>query len=250
MYHSITFGNKNTWDDWHLVPRTRPVFNPPAQKQKTLDIPGGNGIIDLSESLTGYPVYDNRKGSFEFIVMNGYKAWYNAYSDIMDYIHGRKITAVLEDDPTHFYIGRFTVNEWKSEPNNSVIVIEYSVEPYKWSIHSSLDGWLWDTFNFTSGVISDSRFKDIPVSTSNVEHVFSGFGSAPVCPSFIVETTSGDGVFARFVNPRLGIDQAELLMDGTSQVSEFLLYGDSVTVYFRCPSGTGTVSIDFRQGRL
>ena len=46
-------------DDWRLVPASRPVFNPPAQKVKTLEIPGGDGVIDLSQSLTGYPVYQN-----------------------------------------------------------------------------------------------------------------------------------------------------------------------------------------------
>ena len=73
MYHSITIGGKNTWDDWRLVPASRPVFNPPAQKVKTLEIPGGDGVIDLSQSLTGYPVYQNRTGSIEFIVMNDFK---------------------------------------------------------------------------------------------------------------------------------------------------------------------------------
>ena len=28
MYHSITIGDKNTWDDWHLIPATRPLFHP------------------------------------------------------------------------------------------------------------------------------------------------------------------------------------------------------------------------------
>ncbi len=98
MYHSITFGEKNTWDDWHLVPTSRPVFHPPAQKVKTIDVPGGNGVIDLSRALTGYPVYQNRTGSFEFIVPNGFEPWeagrieqtpwHSVYSDIMDYLHG------------------------------------------------------------------------------------------------------------------------------------------------------------------
>lgn len=60
-------------DDWRLVPASRPLFNPPAQKVKTLDIPGGDGVIDLSQALTGYPVYQNRTGSIEFIVMNDFK---------------------------------------------------------------------------------------------------------------------------------------------------------------------------------
>lgn len=127
LYHSITFGDKNTWDDWRLVPASRPLFNPPAQKVKTLDIPGGDGVIDLSQALTGYPVYQNRTGSIEFIVMNDFKPWHMAYSDIMDYLHGQTMRAILEDDPEYFYEGRFTVNAWKSEKDWSRLVIDYDV---------------------------------------------------------------------------------------------------------------------------
>ena len=253
MYHSITFGEKNTWDDWRLVPSSRPVFNPPAQKVKTLDIPGGDGVIDLSQALTGYPVYQNRTGSIEFIVMNGFKPWHMAYSDIMDYLHGQTMRAVLEDDPEYFYEGRFTVNAWKSEKDWSHIVIDYSVGPYKWSVLSSLDDWLWDPFNFQNGVIRTALFKDIAVTTDVKSRKLDSalFGRAPVCPRFDVSSTAGRGVHVRFVNPQLGIDISKLLPDGTIQIPEFVFFGtQDTTIYLWCDSGTGTVSIDFRQGRL
>lgn len=123
------------------------------QKVKTLDIPGGDGVIDLSQALTGYPVYQNRTGSIEFIVMNDFKPWHMAYSDIMDYLHGQTMRAILEDDPEYFYEGRFTVNAWKSEKDWSRLVIDYDVGPYKWKNLSSIDNWLWDPFNFQNGVI-------------------------------------------------------------------------------------------------
>ena len=175
MYHSITFGEKNTWDDWHLVPTSLPVFNPPAQKVKTIDIPGGDGVIDLSQALTGYPVFQNRTGSFEFIVPNGFEPWesgrieqapwHSVYSEIMDYLHGQSLRAILEDDPEYFYEGRFTVNSWKSPKDWSRITIDYSVGPYKWSVLSSIDDWLWDPFNFQNGVIRAAIFKNISVTT-------------------------------------------------------------------------------------
>ncbi len=253
MYHSITFGEKNTWDDWRLVPSSRPVFNPPAQKVKTLDIPGGDGVIDLSQALTGYPVYQNRTGSIEFIVMNGFKPWHMAYSDIMDYLHGQTMRAVLEDDPEYFYEGRFTVNAWKSEKDWSRITIDYSVGPYKWSVLSSLDDWLWDPFNFQNGIIRTALFKDIAVTTDVKSRKLDAalFGRAPVCPRFDVSSTAGRGVHVRFVNPQLGIDISKLLPDGTIQIPEFVFFGtQDTTIYLWCDSGTGTVSIDFRQGRL
>lgn len=253
MYHSITFGEKNTWDDWHLIPSSRPLFNPPAQKIRTLDIPGGDGLIDLSESLTGYPVYENRTGSLEFIVMNDYKPWHMAYSDIMDYLHGQVLRAFLEDDPEYFYEGRFAVNEWKSEKDWSRIVVDYSVGPYKWSKLSSVDDWLWDPFNFQNGVIRSMLFRDISVTTTEAPRHLEAtlFGRAPVCPIFTVQTTEGRGVHVRFVNPTLSIDLTKLLPEGMIQIPEFIFFGDQgAELSFWCDTGTGTVSVDFRQGRL
>ena len=254
MYHSVTFGEKNTWDDWRLVPASRPVFNPPAQKVKTLDVPGGDGVIDLSQALTGYPVYQNRTGSMEFIVMNDFKPWQTAYSDIMDYLHGQKLRAVLEDDPEYFYEGRFTVNTWKSEKDWSRIVVDYSVGPYKWSRLSSIDDWLWDSFNFQNGVIRAAIFKNISVAPSTITRLpidAKLLGRAPVYPRFIVSSTAGRGVHVHFINPQLGIDERKLLPDGTIQFPEFVFFGDQgVIIYFWCDSGSGTVSVDFRHGRL
>ena len=137
MYHSITFGDKNTWDDWHLVPASRPLFNPPTVKTKIIDIPGANGNLDLSDSLTKYPVYNNREGQIEFIVMNDYWEWYDAYSTIMNYLHGQTMKAILEDDQEWYYIGRFSVNSWKSNKDYSRIVIDYSVKPFKYFIRGT-----------------------------------------------------------------------------------------------------------------
>lgn len=253
MYHSITFGDKNTWDDWRLVPASRPLFNPPSQKTKVIDIPGGDGVIDLSQALTGYPIYQNRTGSIEFIVMNDFRAWQVAYSDIMDYLHGQNMRAVLEDDPEYFYEGRFTVNVWKSEKDWSRITIDYDVNPYKRSIQSSTDEWIWDTFNFQNGVIQSVLFKEISVATEQtqikVDPIF--YGRAPVCPEFIVESSAGNGVHVRFVNEQLGVDMTTMLADGANRIPEFTFYGSKgCAIYLWCDNGTATVSVDFRQGRL
>lgn len=252
MYHSITIGEKNTWDDWHLVPTSRPVFNPPSLKKKTLEVPGGDGLIDLSEAITGYPVYNNREGSVEFIVMNGYKAWHNAYSDIMDYVHGQSRKAILEDDREFFYDGRFTVNNWKSDKEYSKITLDYSLGPYKWTNLTSLDPWLWDPFDFETGVILPTTFKDIPVTTTNKVCTFDGkmFGRAPFCPAFLINTSGRSGMEIRFVNPKLKIDVTKRLPEGKTQLPELIFFGGTVTIYFRCLSGTGTVSVEFRRGRL
>lgn len=166
MYHSITFGDKNTYDDWHLIPSTRPVFNPPSVNTNIVQIPGTNGVLDLSEYLTGYITYGNRTGSLEFIVENGHEQWSKIYSKVMNYLHGKKLKAVLEDDSSYYYEGRFSVNQWKSDQYYSTITIDYNVYPYKKEITSSMEDWLWDPFDFEDGIIRNYANISVPARDS------------------------------------------------------------------------------------
>ena len=237
MYHSITFGNKNTWDDWHLIPSTRPLFNPPSTKTHYLDIPGGNGKIDLSESLTGYPVYDNRTGSNEFYVANGYVSWEKLYSEIMNYLHGRTMKAYLEDDPYFYYEGRFEVNQWKSDKYWSTITINYDVYPYKKEPNSSLEPWLWDPFDFEYGIIRE--YGDLEVSgTLSVEIL----GRAEfISPTINVDSVDGSGMTVQFNG------KTYKLIDGSNIVPEIVIGEKTKTLTF---SGNGSVSIEYQGGSL
>lgn len=250
MIQSITFGDKNTWDDWKILPTERPVFSPPKPKTTYIDIPGGNGALDLSESLTGYPIYENRTGSFTFRVMNDYVEWHERYTEIMEYLHGRSMNAVLADDPDYFYKGRFTVDSWNSGNTWSEITIGYTVDPYKWSILSSTEPWMWDSFNFKNGVILEEMFSLIEIESPGnwTSNTFDGalFGKAPISPVFTV--LNSDGLEVRFVNTYLGTDETVYLVDGKNSIPDFVFYGQSsYTLMFK---GVGTVSIEFRAGRL
>lgn len=253
MIQSVTFGDKNTWDDWKILPTERPVFLPPKLKTTYIDIPGGNGTLDLSESLTGYPVYENRTGSFSFIVMNDYKPWNERYTEIMEYLHGKAMNAILADDPNWFYNGRFSVDNWESRNTWSLITIGYNVNPYKWSVSTSAEPWLWNPFSFREGVIRDKFFREIEIDSPDnwVTYTFEKglFGTAPISPTFNVTTESGlDGINVRFINSYLNIDKELYLRNGNTDVYDFIFYGaDSYTIMFK---GIGTVSIDFRVGRL
>lgn len=237
MYHSITFGDKNTWDDWFLIPSSRPVFNPPKVKTVYIDIPGADWHLDMSESLTGEVVYEGREGSLEFIVDNGHRTWSELYSDIMDYLHGQQMRAVLEDDPSYYYEGRFAVNQWKSDPHNSKITIDYNVAPYKFELFSSLEDWLWDPFNFETGIARE--YGDLTVDNELILVIEGNRKS--VVPSFIVSSEDGSGLKVEFDGTTYS------LPDGTSKVANIVIKQGTNALTF---TGKGTVSVDYRGGRL
>ena len=154
--HSITFGDgtiengkfigTNTWKDWFLIPDDRPDVANPSVKTNFIEIPGRDGTIDMSEYLTGKPSFGDRSGSWSFIVDNDHIGWESLRSMITEFLHGKRMKCVLEDDPGWYFQGRFQVKP-KSGQKNSAIEIEYVLEPYKYHILPN-DDWLWDPFNF------------------------------------------------------------------------------------------------------
>lgn len=166
MYHSITIGNKNTWDDWHLMPTTRPLVVPPAIATNYVDIPGLDGFVDLSTALTGSLNYGRRSGTWQFaLVQDDYGAygdWQTRYSQIMADLKGGPKRVTLEDDPAYFYEGNVYVSAFKSDKWYSTIDLTYDFNPFKRSYSSTVDEWLWDTFNFENDQIP-ANFNDMYV---------------------------------------------------------------------------------------
>lgn len=246
MYHSITFGDKNTWDDWHLVPSSRPVFNPPKQKSLFMNVPGGDGLEDLSEIISGEPIYTNREGSFEFLVMNGYHDWQDLYSDIMDYLHGQSMKASLEDDPSFYYEGRFTVNQWKSDKNWSRIVIDYSVKPYKLLKASTMDEWEWDDIDFEYDMDITYNLELVNV-VGSWSTTFKSLRRT-LTPTFTVSTPDGSGLTIQ-ITDNLNHSYSKHFSDGDELFDPNLrIYGPANTTI--TVTGTGTIAINFRMGRL
>lgn len=237
LYHSITIGNdsvsKNTWNDWHLIPESRPLFNPPSVKFNYVDIPGADGSLDLTTVMTGKPLYENRTGSWTFIAENGYREWQKLYSDISVYLHGRKFRATLEDDPEFYYEGRFSVNQWRSDPYWSKIVIDYNVDPYK---HYTLgeDKWLWDTFCFLTDSIR--HYRDLVVMGSLDVSV-----KGDVMDAIPVFISSVDGLVLTYgsIVRRLPL--------GASQYDDIVVHEGENPMHF---DGYGTISIRIEGGRL
>lgn len=240
MYHSVTFGDKNTYDDWHIVPSTRPLFAPPPVKTNYIDLPGSNGKLDLTDVLNGRPVYENRTGSMEFIVLNGFGEWQNRYSEICNYLHGKKMKAVLEDDPAWYYEGRFTVNEWRSEKDWSRIVIDYDVGPFKKEIINSIEPWKWDPFDLNEGVIRE--FNGLVVDEVGGGILITIPGSTEmVSPLFTVESSDGKGMDIMYNGIRYH------LYDGESKNPNLII---SQTTSTMGVIGNGRITIAYRGGSL
>lgn len=237
MYHSIYIGDKNTWDDFYLIPTTRPLVNSPEPRTMYVDVYGIDGTLDLSTALTGGVLYKNREGSWEFIVENGHENWEVLHHKLSNYLHGKKFKIVLEDDPGYYYLGRLSLEEWKSDNNWSVVTIKYYLDPYKYEMTSSVEDWLWDPFSFETGIV-----REYGAITVNGSYILNIPGSErPVIPAFTVASTGGTGMTVTFE----GVTYT--FADGTYRNPNIVIREDGATLTIQ---GNGNVSVHFQGGWL
>ena len=135
MYHSLIInvgeGYINTWDDWFLIPSSRPVISPPIERTNFVTVPGRDGALDYSQSVSGKPTFDNRTGKIEFYLENDIPGWdwETAYTTICETLKGQRVRMALEDNPAHYYEGLIWVNQYKSAKGHSTITLEYNLHP-------------------------------------------------------------------------------------------------------------------------
>ena len=227
MSTGVIFDDRiHTERDWGL--KLLSVYMPmPDPKTQILDIPGGDGSIDLTE-INGRPAYNDRDGvELVFDLMDGgYESWFLKYSQFAAEVHGKKVKMVLDDDPDHYYMVRLKLDGKKSNPVYGQITFSGTAEPFKYDLVATNEPWLWDTFNFETGVIREIEEVEITAENNTVTIIGAGIDTPPV---FVVsqadnlKLTYGGSTYTlkvgrnRFPAVRVGKEDVTLTFSGTGK---------------------------------
>lgn len=111
------------------------TLSPPEPKTYTVDIPGGDGVIDLTSALTGDVAYSNRPQSFTFMVVDP-DSFERVKTDVSNFLHGKSFDYQMTMDPGYTYHGRFSVTEYShavyAYPGLvGVFTVDIDADPYK-----------------------------------------------------------------------------------------------------------------------
>lgn len=264
MYYSLTIADNtssiNTYDDWYIVPTSRPSFSTPSFDIKTVSIPGRNGLLDVTTALTKFPTFGNRTGNFEFLIHpDSPLTWYETYQKVSNYLHGQTKKISLEDDPAYWYEGRFWVTDFKSGEHYSTISVDYNVEPYKKSKWTTLEEWDEDPFDLAPSVSISDWFKDLQSLFSDTwTQVFNSverfddryrqemIGRAVFSPKLIIESNDGNGLDIWFENDEMEIQYINHFSDGAITDSNIIFSMQHPNNGIRLAiKGIGKVSIEY-----
>lgn len=232
--YAATLNGKHTYTDYGLYVTNNDPVEPPEVKAEYIEIPGRNGQIDLTEALTGYTVYNNRQIVLELGGKKRSQDWPGFMSNFLNELHGQSVTVIFDNDPSYYYVGRATV-ESDYEKGNEIarFTLTINAEPYKYSNQSTTEPWLWDPFSFVDGVIR--YYNQIQVNgTAQIRVIGS---EMPVIPIF----TASAAMQVQFDGKTYD------LAAGSNKIYDIVLMNQAYTLTF---TGTGTVSINYKAGRL
>lgn len=105
-------------------------FNPPRPKEYLLDLPGGNGSLDVTEAF-GDVLYEMREDTMVFAVPQSFGDFSHVVTDLSRFLHGRAYDYALSFDPGYVYHGRFSVDETYSRMHDRRVKVRVTASTYK-----------------------------------------------------------------------------------------------------------------------
>ena len=129
--HQFKIGDKFTATDWGLLLSSYDIGEPDI-KTNYIELPVGDGSIDLTEALRGEVSYGNREITAKFTTIATRDTWRALMDTIRAYCHGRKVTIVAPEDDQHYYIGRVSVGPLIKSASSAEFTIKITADPYKY----------------------------------------------------------------------------------------------------------------------
>ena len=213
--NGVKFGDKHSFDDWGLV-LTEKTLGLPEPKTSAIEIAGADGELDTSEVLGGEIKFANRTLTFKLIMTDEYEDFNDKLTAVANYLHGKKMQIILDEDNQYYYFGRCAINEWLTDRRIGQIAITCDCEPYKYDLNQTI----------VTATISGTTKVDV-------------YGKRmTVCPTI---TVAGD--------VDLVIDGNTIPLD-TSRENEILDFYIREGVNVLTFTGNGTVELSYRGGEL
>lgn len=228
----------DTLADWGCAIGNNDYIGEPEVETYFIDVPGADGFLDGSEAITGRPVYKSREIDILFGGKKPREDWDSFISNIRNRLHGKNIRITFSNDPAYYWTGRAYITDFdRSREIGQFHLSVPKADPYKYSLADSTEEWLWDPFDFETGVIDQGA--GITISGSGSYTVYSG--DVAIVPVLNVKSIGSTGlkVTAR--------GETYTLTLGRNRFPDIVVYGSDVTLEF---TGSGTLDIVYRRGSL
>lgn len=239
IYVEDTGKTYHTLDEWEMALGNNNYIGDPEMETTYIKVPGRNGLIDATEAISGRRIYKKRQLEFELGGVRDRLNWDSIISGFRNNIDGRICRLTLDNDKSHYWRGRVYIKGFDRFRELGTFTLAVpTADPYKYSVTSSAEPWLWDPFNFETDYITYIG----AVTVNGTETVTIPAGHMATSPELVVsdKTSSSFTVEADSVT--------YTLVAGSNKIPAIIVGGDSdVELTF---SGNAKVQIVYRSGSL
>lgn len=160
----VKFGDIHSWNDLDLILESF-VIPPAIPKTNLLDIPAGDGSLDLTEAL-GVIRYHDREITLKFTVNPYSKMTFDEKTmQVSNLLNGKAFNIVFDRDPDWYWEGRCIVNEHLQDKMIGQIVIKAIVRPYKLRPEIARHTLSFKSYDSTVTVVNNGRKAVVPELT-------------------------------------------------------------------------------------
>ncbi len=214
----ISFDNIHSFYDLDLI-LSEVEISPASPKTTYIDIPGGDGSLDLTEAH-GEVKYADRTLKFT-LTMNpagdlSEAAWEAKKTEVSNRLNGLACKITLDKDPDYYWLGRCVVDSYKSQKRLRQFVIVATVRPYKFKQAETVA-----TFDLTASgetvLLQNGRKSVCPVITCTNDGTKIVFNGA----TFTINAGTH-----KYLNIRLTEGNNQVTISGTGQVTFTYQEGD------------------------
>lgn len=139
MPNGVSFDGLYSYDDFDLWLSNRPDFGSPEPKLNKVEIPGADGILDLTEANAGEAKFNNRIIVVTFALMVNIQQQASYRRALMNAFHGKKFNRIIfDEDPNWYWTGRVTVKFIDVLPWKMKIVFTIDAAPYAMKINETV----------------------------------------------------------------------------------------------------------------
>lgn len=159
-------GDKFTAMDWGLLLSSYEIGEPKI-KTNYIELPVGDGSIDLTEALRGDVSYSNREITAKFTTIAPRDTWRALMDTIKAYCHGRKVTIVAPEDDEYYYIGRINVGPLVKSASSAEFTLTITADPYKYKNSETVVNLTVGATGTLAVTLTNGRRSAIPTMTTN-----------------------------------------------------------------------------------
>ena len=126
------FNGSGTYTDFGLLLQKGYAIGEPVARTNYVTVPARHGALDLSETLAGEMLFDNREFNSTFILLPPRTDWEKAITKFRNSIHGKNIKVQTPDDKDYYYLGRLFVGTPEQDGSMRSLPVTGILEPYKY----------------------------------------------------------------------------------------------------------------------